>query len=133
MPTPLELLACLPLTALLVLCLATLVRWSRDDRRSARQAAVAAQGARPEAPTLWELVYVDDDGVLLFTVVRVLQLDEAHHRLVAWCTRSQAQRVFKLSKVIKATHLGTGQRVRLPRSVLLNPEAQSPRTLPLIA
>ncbi len=133
MPTLLELLACLPLTALLVVCLSTLVRWSRDDRQAAKLAPHTQGSAPADAPTLWELVYVDDDGVLLFTVVRVLQLDEAHHRLVGWCTRSQTQRVFKLSKVVKATHVATGQRVRLQRSVLLNPEAQSPRTLPLVA
>ena len=80
------------------------------------------RGTAP-GPMLWDLVYVDDDGQLLFTTARVLTLDLNTRRLTAWCSRSGAQRVFKLSKILKATDVASGQRVRLPVSVHLNPEA----------
>ncbi len=65
-------------------------------------------------PRHWDLVYVDDDGVLLFTMVRVLDIDVDGHRLTAWCSRTGVQRVFKLGKILKATDAQTGERVRLP-------------------
>ena len=72
------------------------------------------RGAVAEAgPRHWELVYVDDDGVLLFTMVRVLDIESDANRLTAWCSRTGAQRVFKLSKILKATDAQTGERVRL--------------------
>jgi predicted DNA-binding transcriptional regulator YafY len=77
----------------------------------------------PQTPQHWDLVYVDDDGVLLFTMVRVLDLNLDSHRLTAWCSRTGAQRVFKLSKILKATDVQSGERVRLPSSKHLNPEA----------
>jgi predicted DNA-binding transcriptional regulator YafY len=77
----------------------------------------------PQAPQHWDLVYVDDDGVLLFTMVRVLELNLDSHRLTAWCSRTGAQRVFKLSKILKATDVQSGERVRLPASQHLNPES----------
>lgn len=77
---------------------------------------------RDEPPTLWDLAHVDDDGVLRFSVVRVLHVDVVGMRMVGWCTRSQTQRVFRLSRVLKATHVATGRRVRLPRSAPRHPE-----------
>jgi hypothetical protein len=61
----------------------------------------------------WELIYVDEDGVLLFTLIRVLHIDTDARRLTAWCSRSGRQRVFKFSKIVKATDVQTGARVHL--------------------
>jgi hypothetical protein len=72
------------------------------------------RGAGDQAPRHWDLVYVDDDGVLLFTMVRVLDLNLDSQRLTAWCSRTGAQRVFKLGKILKVTDAQTGERVRLP-------------------
>lgn len=65
--------------------------------------------------THWDLIYVDDNGVLLFTLVRVLKIDPEARRLTAWCSRTGAQRVFKLSKIIKATDVNTGLRINMAR------------------
>jgi hypothetical protein len=61
----------------------------------------------------WELIYVDEDGVLLFTLIRVLHIDTEARRLTAWCSRSACQRVFKFSKIVKAVDVQTGARVHL--------------------
>ena len=61
----------------------------------------------------WELIYVDEDGVLLFTLIRVLDIDTEARRLTAWCSRSACQRVFKFSKIVKAVDVQTGTRVHL--------------------
>jgi predicted DNA-binding transcriptional regulator YafY len=76
--------------------------WPRQDQRKA------------PLPTHWDLVYVDEDGTLLFSMVRVLELNVENHRLVGWCARTGTQRVFKLGKILKATDVQTGERVRLP-------------------
>ncbi|MEY4765405.1 MAG: hypothetical protein RI907_2078 [Pseudomonadota bacterium] len=81
------------------------------------------RSTRADQPTHWDVVYVDDDGVLLFTLVRVLDLQPDAHRMVGWCSRTGTQRVFKLSKILKATDVATGERVRLPVSAHLNPES----------
>lgn len=109
----LDLLAGLLLAAVLGAGLWAAWRWAQPQVATPRD----------EPPTLWDLAHVDDDGVLRFSVVRVLHVDMAGMRMVGWCTRSQTQRVFRLSRVLKATHVATGRRVRLPRSVLLNPES----------
>jgi hypothetical protein len=72
------------------------------------------RGAADQAPRHWDLVYVDDDGVLLFTMVRVLDINLDSQRLTAWCSRTGAQRVFKLGKILKVTDAQSGERVRLP-------------------
>lgn len=78
------------------------------------------QEQRKEAtPAHWDLVYVDDDGTLLFTLVHVLSLNVDNHRLVGWCARTGTQKVFKLSKILKATDAQTGERVRLPSGAAL--------------
>ena len=85
----------------------------------AGRGTAAAPGSRH-----WDLVYVDDNGELLFTLVRVLDIDADGKRLTAWCTRTGAQRVFKVSKILKATDMRSGRVVSLPVSTLLNPERE---------
>jgi hypothetical protein len=110
----------------LVLVLASLVGmlwamfWPRQDQRKA------------PLPAHWDLVYVDDDGALLFTLVRVLELNPDSHRLVGWCARTGSQRVFKLSKILKATDAQTGERVRLPGVSALRPVEGRPEAAPMI-
>ncbi len=111
MSTLLDLLACLPLTVLFAASLWAAWRWARPQ----------APAPRDEQPTLWDLAHVDDDGVLRFTVVRVLHVDATRMRMVGWCTRSQTQRVFRLSRVLKATHVATGRPVKLPRAASTKP------------
>jgi Na+-transporting methylmalonyl-CoA/oxaloacetate decarboxylase gamma subunit len=81
------------------------------------------RGAADQAPRHWDLVYVDDDGVLLFTMVRVLDINLEQQRLTAWCSRTGAQRVFKLGKILKVTDAQTGERVRLPTGLRHDAEA----------
>lgn len=71
----------------------------------------------------WDLVYVDDDGVMQFTLVRVLKINPASRRMTAWCSASGSERVFKLSKVVKATDVRSGARINIARLI------DKPRTL----
>jgi hypothetical protein len=67
------------------------------------------------ASTHWDLIYVDDNGVLIFTLVRVLSVNHDTRRLTAWCSRTGSERVFKFSKIVKATDVNTGVRIHLRR------------------
>jgi hypothetical protein len=71
-------------------------------------------GADPVSPH-WDLIYVDEDGALLFTMVRVLRTDFEARRLTAWCSRTGAERVFKFSKILKATDVHSGVRINLAK------------------
>lgn len=63
--------------------------------------------------THWEIVYVDEDGVMQLTMVRVLKVNPTSRRMTAWCARSGSERVFKLSKIVKATDARSGLRINL--------------------
>ncbi len=110
----------------LVLVLASLVGmlwamfWPRHDQRKA------------PLPAHWDLVYVDDDGALLFTLVRVLELNADSQRLVGWCARTGTQRVFKISKILKATDAQSGERVRLPAMLAARPAGGGAEAAPRI-
>jgi hypothetical protein len=83
------------------------VLWPRRNR----------SGTDPVSPH-WDLIYVDDDGTLLFTMVRVLRTDGEARRLTAWCSRTGAERVFKFSKILKATDVHSGVRINLAQWLL---------------
>lgn len=84
------------------------------------------RGGADQAATHWDLVYVDEDGVLLVSLVRVLSVDLVNKRMTAWCARSGVQRVFKLSKIVKATDAHTGARVQLARWLAQHEGAGTP-------
>lgn len=67
--------------------------------------------------THWDLVYVDDDGAMQFTMVRVLKINPTSRRMTAWCSKSGCERVFKLSKVVKATDVRSGARINIARLI----------------
>lgn len=67
--------------------------------------------------THWDLVYVDDDGVLQFTMVRVLKINPTSRRMTAWCASRGSERVFKLSKIVKATDVRSGARINIARLI----------------
>lgn len=71
--------------------------------------------AADRVSTHWDLVYMGDDGIVLFTLVRILSVNLETRRLTAWCSHSGAQRVFKFSKIIKATDVHSGMRVDVAR------------------
>jgi hypothetical protein len=90
----------------------------------------ARRAGNDVAATLWELVYVDDDGVLLFTMVRVLHLNPETRRMTGWCSRTCAERVFKLSKIVKATDVNSGSRINLSKLVAAAPAVAGPGGAP---
>ena len=67
--------------------------------------------------THWDLVYVDDNGVMQFTMVRVLKINPTSRRMTAWCAASGSERIFKLSKVVKATDVRSGARINIARLI----------------
>jgi len=76
---------------------------------------VKAQPGSNPISTHWDLVYVDDNGVMQFTMVRVLKVNPVSRRMTAWCSTSGAERVFKLNKVVKATDVRSGARINITR------------------
>jgi hypothetical protein len=58
---------------------------------------------------------VDDEGVMQFTMVRVLKVNPATRRMTAWCSTSGVERVFKLTKIVKATDVRSGARINIAR------------------
>jgi hypothetical protein len=86
-------------------------------------------GADPISPH-WDLIYVDEDGALVFTMVRVLRADHQHRRLTAWCSRTGAERVFKFSKIVKATDVHSGARINLANWLAQTGAAPSAELVP---
>ena len=92
---------------------------------------VKAQPGSNPISTHWDLVYVDDNGVMQFTMVRVLKINPVTRRMTAWCSSSGAERVFKLTKVVKATDVRSGARINVarlmdkPQTVARPPEEQA--------
>lgn len=76
---------------------------------------VKAQPGSNPISTHWDLVYVDDNGVMQFTMVRVLKLNPVTRRMTAWCSTTGAERVFKLTKIVKATDVRSGARINVAR------------------
>lgn len=73
--------------------------------------------------THWDIVYVDDDGIMQFTLVRVIKVNPSTRRMTAWCATRGAERVFKLSKIVKATDVRSGMRINVDQLM------DRPRTL----
>ena len=76
---------------------------------------VTSRARRADVSAHWDLAYLDDDGVLRFTVVRVITFNFTTRRMMAWCTSSGSERVFKLSRIVKATDVRNGVRIDLAR------------------
>jgi hypothetical protein len=76
---------------------------------------VTSRGRRANVSAHWDLAYLDDDGVLRFTVVRVIAFNFSTRRMTAWCTSRGSERVFKLSRIVKATDVRNGARIDLAR------------------
>jgi hypothetical protein len=76
---------------------------------------VTARARRGDVSAHWDLAYLDDDGVLRFTIVRVIAFNLSTRRMTAWCTSSASERVFKLSRIVKATDVRSGSRIDLAR------------------
>ncbi|MGC4059706.1 MAG: hypothetical protein QM749_02115 [Aquabacterium sp.] len=76
---------------------------------------VRAQPGSNPISTHWDMVYVDEEGVMQFTMVRVLKVNPATRRMTAWCSSSGVERVFKLTKIVKATDVRSGARINIAR------------------
>lgn len=71
-------------------------------------------GSHPVS-THWDIVYVDDDGIMQFTLVRVIKVNPGTRRMTAWCATAGAERIFKLGKIVKATDVRSGARINVAR------------------
>lgn len=76
---------------------------------------VRAQPGREPVSTHWDIVYVDDDGTMLFTLVRVIKVNPGTRRMTAWCSATGSERVFRLGKIVKATDVRSGARIDVMR------------------
>lgn len=61
----------------------------------------------------WDIVYVNDEGVMQFTLVRVIKINPSSRRMTAWCATAGSERIFKLGKIVKATDVRSGARINM--------------------
>lgn len=92
---------------------------------------VHGQPGRRAVSTHWDIVYVDDDGTVLFTHVRVLKVNPGTRRMTAWCSATGSERVLRLGKIVRATDVRSGARIDIA-GLLERPFAPEPasRTAP---
>ena len=76
---------------------------------------VKASARRSPLATHWRLVYMDDGGRTQFTTVRVIKINAESKRMMAWCSKTGSERVFKLGQIVKAKDLRTGARINVSR------------------
>jgi hypothetical protein len=76
-------------------------------------------GSRPIS-SHWDIVYVDDEGIMHFTLVRVLKVNPGTRRMTAWCSTTGSERVFKLGKIVKAIDVRSGARIDVMRVLELS-------------
>lgn len=76
---------------------------------------VKATSRRAPLATHWRLVYLDDGGRTQFTTVRVIKINAESKRMMAWCSTTGSERVFKLGQIVKAKDLRTGARINISR------------------
>ncbi len=85
-------------------------------------------GNRPVS-SHWDIVYVDDDGIMQFTLIRVLRINPGTRRMTAWCATTGTERVFKMGKIVKAIDARNGARIDVawlmdkPRAMRLQPSS----------
>jgi|GWRWMinimDraft_5_1066013.scaffolds.fasta_scaffold00909_4 hypothetical protein len=66
-------------------------------------------------PFYWKVMYIDENGVLQKSTVRVITLHTDLRRLTVWCDALGRECVLKISKIVEASDLLSGRKVNLHR------------------
>ncbi|MGH6647157.1 hypothetical protein [Aquabacterium sp.] len=70
---------------------------------------------RDPGPFYWKVMYIDDNGVLQRSTVRVIALHPDMRRLTVWCDALGRESTLKISKIVEASDLQSGRKVNLHR------------------
>lgn len=70
---------------------------------------------REPGPFYWKVMYIDEDGVLQRSTVRVISLHPDMRRLTVWCDALGREHTVKISKIVEANDLHSGRKVNLHR------------------
>jgi hypothetical protein len=60
-------------------------------------------------------MYIDENGVLQRSTVRVIALHPDMRRLTVWCDALGRESTLKISKIVEASDLNSGRKVNLHR------------------
>ena len=72
--------------------------------------------SRPDpGPFYWKVMYIDENGVLRRSTIRVITLHTDLRRLTVWCDALGRECVLKISKIVEASDLQSGRKVNLHR------------------
>ncbi len=66
-------------------------------------------------PFYWKLMYIDENGLLRRSTVRVITLHPDMRRLTVWSDALGRECVLKISKIVEASDLHSGRKVNLHR------------------
>ncbi|MDI1270971.1 MAG: hypothetical protein PSV40_17955 [Polaromonas sp.] len=66
-------------------------------------------------PFYWKVMFIDQNGVLQKSTVRVITLHSDLRRLTVWCDALGRECVLKISKIVEASDLQSGRKVNLHR------------------
>jgi len=70
---------------------------------------------RDPGPFYWKVMYIDEDGVLRRSTVRVIALNPDLRRLTVWSDALGRECTLKISKIVEANDLQSGRKVNLHR------------------
>lgn len=70
---------------------------------------------REPGPFYWKVLYIDENGVLQRSTVRVITLHPDMRRLTVWCDALGREHTVKISKIVEASDLQSGRKVNLHR------------------
>ncbi len=74
-----------------------------------------ALAPRDPGPFYWDLMYLDENGALRRSTIRVIALHADSRRMTVWSDALGGECILKISKIVEASDLQTGRKVNLHR------------------
>jgi hypothetical protein len=68
-----------------------------------------------QGPYYWSVMYIDENGVLRRSTMRVISVHPDMRRLTVWSDALGRECALKISKIVEASDLQSGRKVNLPR------------------
>jgi hypothetical protein len=75
----------------------------------------AATSHHKQGPFYWSVMYIDENGVLRRSTVRVISVQPGTRFLKVWSDVLGREGLLKISKIVEASDLQSGRKVNLPR------------------
>lgn len=89
--------------------------------------APRGEGVREREPAshYWAVTYLEEDGTMVSTTVRLLTIEPQMRRIRAWCYASANERVLNTQKILQARDLNNGTEVDVLQFIQAESGAQS--------